>query len=1111
MASPPALFLNPGALVVRREHGEDENGDAVLEEFDNETPTAWPQSDPYWLLHAFSSEHHHPLYKRGLWRENEETRVHKFENDRWYLQYVHNTLAPRLGGLDPINNDWCTKNTRTVDFATNEILRELLHKRAREQEAEGGRVYHAWMSSDVHAAMVPARTGSGDRNPLLAAPVCLLDGSNMFYTNDATEWTAGSSMINGSGTFNPAPDKRYQKEDGTWDDATNITGFDRYFDFKNSPGDKLAMYLQCRTEARRFFLNNLHGDVEIEARYDSSDANFELAETKKEHYIFERGWTSADYATGVVKAKMHAHLIPVHDGLEALKRLDGGAVHKRLIDGVLDQQSGDAPAGPVVIMLNEKSYNNFCNKASTLKADLNMVQRRVDHGGPNPPDLNELRYERDPWGTVRKVFFNARDKAGKSLYYRVLETTECFHKWQHPVIFAINDEYTVDVAKPENNRDVGGNHVVHQKNPKRGLFVFHQDTPKEPPLDSHVDNRPEYHDLKGIWTRTAFCEKLLSSNVHANKEWDDALLSRVRDRLDRLGMSVHSISDDRDVYKTDHPLLPTERCPEECVYPVGYPQTWDARLRNYELAQMAESERSQKTGSLSEAAQRARQEKGGPAKVTTQDRGNLFVPLGDNMDKVFDFMTILSQRMSRRGPPSGNPDGINGGVGLENAELKVRPYFTGVVRALQGDEVNTYPWTPYVGDYLVKENLGRFYLYDGITTVSDFVTWAGKSGPSHAGYPGAVSRPFPALQTVGDPGHGSVGTLSLDANSVLRGNVMRDTFVNNGLVSNFKQVPDPCKPRAARPAAQAATDQTDRAAADPRLGERWVMEHRRHLLLLLRDLAIVAEKLRDAQPDEDAKQALNNFANTARVAADAHAAVLKGEALAERDMACDANARTTGTQALRQRYKEEQLAKTRRMHVLDKMRSVLDRNRYDSMVETRQTAIINTVYDATSNPEGMFLKVSASDWDVVYRMYYKMCSRHKRWSLPYKQVDLAAKNSVQIFPLQESPDTPDWYVLIRNWFGVYAFVTQRLPATARYLFEEDSLEGWVGHAQEALGGEDWQTSPDGTTVSMNAYVETLTDKVHAWRQENVTVAWRLGGGNPYAVTGADNKSAYLFA
>ena len=1101
MASPPALFLNPGALVVRRERGEDEDGDAALEEFDNETPTAWPQSDPYWLLHAFSNAHHHPVYKRGLWYNDEETRVHKFENDRCYLQYLHTVLQP--GGLTPMNDDWCTENVHTVDFATDEILRELLYKRAREQEAEGGgAVYQAWSSTDVHGAMVPGRMGSGDKNPLLAAPVCLLDGSNMFYTNDATEWTARSSMINGSGTFNPAPESRYQKEDGTWDFATNITGFDRYFDFKHNPGEKLAMYLQRRTEARRFFLSHLHGDVDMEVLKPSKD-DLAIAEVKKEHYIFERGWTQ-DPVTRAKRSKMHAHLIPVHRDLAELKKLDDGEVHKRLIDGVLKQQSEHAPAGPVVIMLNEKSYNNFCNKSSKLQADLNMVQRQLDHTGPNPPDLNELRYEKDPTGTVRKVFFNARDKKGKSLYYRVLEATECFHKWQHPVIFAINDEYTVDAAKPENNRDVGGNHVVHQKDPKRGLFVFHESTPTQPSLDSRVEHRPEYHDLDGNVTRTAFCEKRLSSNVHANKEWDDALLSRVRDRLDKLGMSVHSISDDRDVYKTDHPLLPPERCADECMYPVGHSPTWNDRLKYYEAQKMKTSERSKEAKSLSEAAQRARLEKGSAVPVTMLNRGDLLVPRGDNMDKVFDFMTILSQRMSRRGPPRRVRDATHGGVGLQNELLKVRPYFTGVVRALQGEQVNTYPWTPYVGDYLVKQNLGKVKLYDANETVSHFVTWAEGGAPGREKRPGAVHGTFPRLPTGGDPGPHHGAAVPLDPDSVLRGNVMRDTLVPSSVVSEFGVRGDPCNPRVEESRAGTETDEP----ADPRLGERWVMEHRRHLLLLLRDLAIVAEKLRDTLPNPDAKQALNNFAKNARVAADKHATLLKNEAMDERNVACNPDA----THALRRRYKEEQLAKTRRMHVLDKMRSVLDRDVYNRTVETRQTAIINTVHDPAYNPDGMFLKVSASDWDVVYRMYYKMCVRHERAPLPYAHVNLATKSGSKVFPLQERRDTPMWYVLIRNWFGVYAFVTQRMPAAQRFLFEEDSPDGgWPRFAQAALDNVDWRTLPGGATVTYLNLVETLTERVRVWRENNNVAAQQLGGGDPYAVTGADNQDTYLFA
>ena len=1102
MASPPALFLNPGALVVRREHGEDEDGDAALEAFDNEAPTAWPQSDPYWLLHAFSNDHHHPVYKRGLWDNDAETRVHKFENDRLYLQYLHTVLKP--GGLAPMNDDWCTHNRHTVDFATDEILRELLYKRAHEQQRPGdtGPVYEAWRADDVYGAMLDERVGNGDTNPLLAAPVCLLDGSNMFYTNDATEWTSQSSMIYGS-TFNPAPKRRYQKLDGSWTDAENITGFDRYFDFKQNPGEKLAMYLQRRTEARHFFLSHLHGEVEIQARQPSGE-DYALAETKKEHYIFERGWTAPDPTTGLRRCKMYAHLMPVHDGLAALETLDNGAVHKRLIEGVLSQRSEHAPAGPVVIMLNEKSYNNLCNKASTLQADLDMVQQRLAAGA----DLNELRYERGAGGRIQKVFFNARDKQGKSLFYRVLEATECFHKWQHPVIFAINDEYAVDVAKPNNNRDVGGNHVVHQKNTKRGLFVFHDNTPTQPSLDSHAEHRDHYHNLNGTSTRTAFCDKILSSNVHANKEWDDALLSRVRDRLDKLGMSVHLISDDRDVYKTDHPFLPLERCDDECMYPVAHSPTWNERLVRYEWQKLKPSERSKEAKPLSEAAKRAREEKGSAVPAQVSDRGDLLVPLGDNMDKVFDFMTILSQRMSRRGPPSGVLDGIHGGVGLQNALLKVRPYFTGVVRALQGERVRTYPWTPYVGEYLVKQNSGRVRVNDEDETVSDFVTWSEMGDlVSAEKRPGAVHGPFPRLPTGRDPGPGPGDAGPLDPESVLRGNVMRDTIVGQGTVSEFGVKGHPCAPRLEESRAGTVTDEP----ADPRLGERWVMEHRRHLLLLLRDLAIVAEKLRDAEPTQDAKQALNNFANTARVAANAHAAVLKGEALVERNAACNVDATDEGAQKLRQRYREEQLAKTRRMHVLDKMRSVLDRNRYDSTVETRRTAIINTVYDPASNPNGMFLKVEASDWDVAYRMYYKMCVRLKREPLPYEHVDLAAKSGSKVFPLVQGHDTPMWYVLIRNWFGVYAFVTQRMPAAQQCLFEEDSRDGWPRFAKAALGNVNWLALPGGATVTGLNLVETLTERVREWRENNRDEAQWLGGGDPYAVAGDDNRDTYLFA
>lgn len=1028
MASPPALFLNPGALVVRRADSGgasdvDDDGEedlSTLEEFDNEEATGWPQHDPYVLLHTFTKKHHFAIRETtGALAGIEEPRIFKFENDRVYLNYLRTNLQPQVGFDAKPTNDWCTFNKSTVRFATDQILKELLYSSLSYVEA--------LRMSDTRTDMFQEVLDDPNHHGLQKRPVYLLDGSNMFHTQDANRYSWDAEEQSDEGTFNPHPSSTYENAAGARAHGSDVTGFERYFDFDEDPGQKIAMYLKRRTEARDFFLHLLRRKPTMTKGEDGiSDLDFQVAQ---EHYIFKRASKETPDST-----EMRQHFKEVSRLLRQLERDEEDEkfkVYARLKAGVLDQSSKDAPSGPVVIVINEKSYNNIVNKFSKTDADKKLV---VDDGEDN----GELRRDvcrgarRVTPDDVTKVYFNTRDKQGKSLFYRVLETTAGLHKWEHPVVFSINDETEVSAEDGNvSNRDIGGNHSQHyrQGDTKVGRFVFHYNTPENP---SEFQNR-EYFLQHLITTRddgshhrrAAVAGKFVTEALHSNKEWDDTLLSRVRDGLDRLGISAHSISNDKNVYKTDHPCLPNERCDDECLYPVSYDSEWRESLRQYRVRHKLPAEMRGENCNLQ------------GEKVQIGNR-TVVVPHSDDCDRVFDFMTILSQRMSRRtltfnkNPPDEGEGGVDG---LRNFPLMVHPYFTGVIRALQAEEVKTYPWTPYYGSYCVSKNTGRLRVKgrDGARamTVADFVEYARRE----AGTYGAVTfREYPDRRRA-EP------KPELSGNSVLRGNIMRDEIVKKrGLVVDFDKSDDACKP-----------DAPTYQGADARKGVRWVMEHRRHLLLFLRDLASSAEAIaNDADLLDTTKTTLNDLAAAARSAANDHAVELKIMAMDERALHCDVGG------SLRSAYVKQQREKHRRMRVLDRMRSTFDKGKFYADVERSKTdAEVNDV-----SPRGMIRLTPNMSWNFVFRMYHSMCERHAVPDAdrhPFEPGDFLSRlATVTEMPITETStysdgsqvNAPLWYRDLRNWFAVYVFALARsglarVEPTKTFLFEEDDIEtGW---------------------------------------------------------------------
>ena len=1103
MASPPALFLNTGALVVRRADSggasdADDDGEedlSTLEEFDNEEATGWPQHDPYVLLHTFTRQHHFPICKRsGDLAGVEESRIFKFENDRVYLNYLRTKLEPQVGFDAGPTNDWCTFNKSTVRFATDQILKELLYSSLPYTEA--------LRMSDARTDMFREVLESPNHHGLQKRPVYLLDGSNMFHTQDANRWTRRAvEQSEGQDTFNPDPEETYENAEGDEARGSDVTGFERYFDFDEDPGQKIAMYLKRRTEAREFFLHLLRREPTMTKGEDTSNIDFQVAQ---EHYIFERASEETPDST-----TMKPHFKEVRRLLLELEQdeLDKKfKVYDRLKKSVLDQSSEDAPSGPVVIVINEKSYNNIVNKFSQTEADKQLV---VDDHARN----SELRRDvcrgarRVTPNDVTKVYFNTRDKQGKSLFYRVLETTAGLHKWEHPVVFSINDETEVSAEVGNvSNRDIGGNHSQHyqQGGEKVGRFVFHHSTPENPSEFQNRDyntrhsvkvgNEPRYQ------RRTAIAGKFVTQALHSNKEWDDTLLSRVRDGLDRLGISAHSISNDKNVYKTDHPCLPKERCDDECLYPVSYDSKWRESLAEYRV----------RHGLTDEMPGENREPQG--EKVQIGDR-TVVVPKSDDCDRVFDFMTILSQRMSRRTLTfRQNPDdeGVGGVYGLRNFRLMVHPYFTGVIRALQAEEVKTYPWTPYYSKYCVSKNTGRltFNGEDGNQDmkVADFVTyakdsWGGEGGVDLVMYADVRGSPIPCGALPLKP--------ELDKESVLRGDVMRNEIVGRrNLVVDFDKSNDACKP-----------DAPTYQGADARKGVRWAMEHRRHLLLFLRDLASSAEAIAN---DEDllsgTQDTLTQLADAARSAADTHAGELKAIAMTERTLYCGTHG------VLRSDYVEQQREKHRRMRVLDKMRSTFDKSEFDAAVERPGTDGINN-----DSPAGMIRRTAENSWNFVFRMYHDMCERHAVPDAarhPFESGDaLPMLATVTEMPITATSmyrgggrvNAPPWYRDLRNWFAVYVFALarsglRRVEDAKTFLFEEDDIEtGWpsflgiVWPADRSLRG-----CIDAATAAVQRH---YAQNGEVWRHNPVVITRGWGQTEAQGITPASRLAAdtYRFA
>ena len=1111
MASPPALFLSPSALVVRRADssgggsGVDDDGDedlSTLEEFDNEEATGWPQHDPYLLLHTFTRQHQFPICKRsGPLLGIEESRISKFENGRVYLNYLRTKLQPQATFARGLTDDWCTFNKSTVRFATDQILKELLYSYLSNVEAR--RV------NDAKVDLFQEVFDRPDHYGLRKRPVYLLDGSNMFHTQDANRWTPGAVEQSRQDTFNPIPSGMYTNAEDEEMPGSDVTGFQRYFDFDEDPGQKIAMYLKRRTEARKFFLHLLRSKPTMTKGEDGiNDLKFQVAQ---EHYIFERAGKETPDST-----KMRSHFAKVRELLlklledEQEEKDENYTVYPRLKASVLDQSSKDAPSGPVVIVINEKSYNNIVNKFSQTDADKRLV---INDDGDN----NELRRDVNRGaargaspvtpGNIRKVYFNTRDKQGKSLFYRVLETTAGLHKWKHPVVFSINDETEVSAQRGNvSNRDIGGNHSQHyeQGDTKVGRFVFHHSTPENPSEFQSGGYYTTRHDVSTggggrFQRRTAIADKFVTQALHSNKEWDDTLLSRVRDGLDRLGISAHSISNDKNVYKTDHPCLPNERCDDECLYPVAYDSKWRESLGEYHVQNQLTYEMPRET----------REPQG--EEVQIGDR-TVVVPQSDDCDRAFDFMTILSQRMSRRtltfsqNPPDA---GIGGVDGLRNYDLMVHPYFTGVIRALQAQEVKTYPWTPYYSEYCVGKNTGRLTIINEKgkqerMTVADFVkhakTWRSLDG-------GASFPEYPDVNGTAGPCDTPKPELSED--SVLRGDVMRNEIVGKGLVVKFDKSDDPCKPGA-----------PTYRGADARKGVRWVMEHRRHLLLFLRDLASSAEAIaEDGELLPETQETLKELAEAARSAADTHAGELKTMAMDERALYCGMGG------ALRSDYVKQQREKHRRMRVLDKMRSTFDRRQFDANVEKLKTDAVNNNYNDT--PRGMIRQTAENGWNFVFRMYHGMCERHAVPDVERHQFgqgdDLSKLATVTAMPITETStyssgvlvNAPRWYRDLRNWFAVYVFVHRRLnsadPANT-FLFEEDDIEtGWP-----SLLGIVWpgdrrlRTCIDAATAAVQ---EAHVVKGQVWRHNPVERTPRPGQDEAQGITPASRLAAdtYRFA
>jgi len=498
-------------------------------------PTGRPKSDPgHELVEPYRSERRPTdLADRGenrqgcrdrAWQTADSQRRNPGANDyrprniyRWEPDRVY-TKAMRARGIAlpyqvPSDFDDVGGQVRPPNTSAEALVRYVL-------EAIGASPLTAAASR-----MMPPDFVSGLPNDVPFPKIYLVDGSNVFHTNVYNER----------------------------EKAINRVSY-----FANNPEHVIASYFRRRTLVRNaFFHMSKYGEQPLPPETPGTPQWTQWQDTGARP-------SNQNLAMSAYRTQIRSKIADVLDDTRPHDMVFG-------LDGFLEDPVTRQPIlafhAPVILLFNEKSYNQLIDSAiSKHHWDLNNAYAYREWGytisppgGPGDKCDARKKYYNASAGQ-QGVFNVPRDSKGVSMFYRVLEATAVMHNWTHPVIFLPIQAEQKTAAHSEGDRSTPA---------ERAKIVKYEQGDLD---DGFYSRRSEVDDRETLNNKSDMkkpqeskCEFRLPHRYDPNRktgttlshgwcEWDDCILSRMRDHLDELGFSVDCISADTNVYKTDAPF-----------------------------------------------------------------------------------------------------------------------------------------------------------------------------------------------------------------------------------------------------------------------------------------------------------------------------------------------------------------------------------------------------------------------------------------------------------------------------------------------------------------------------------------------------------------------------
>lgn len=341
------------------------------------------------------------------------------------------------------------------------------------------------------------------------------------------------------------------------DNSDNVKAINRVSYFPNNPEKSIAHYFRRRTLTRNaFFHMSKYGEQQTTQNgggptqwRDLNPAPTAASTKLLSEYRVNIRSTIADVLNG--------------DNADEMRIGLDGFVENRVADQEHSEPSLTMQA-PVIIVFNEKSYHLLVDStAAHTDWDIHNAEQYRSWGFTvSPPGFENDRCpagKRFDRAARQSIFHMPRDDKGVSMFYRVLEATAVMHNWTYPVVFVPIHAEQQTAAKARDDARYGNQRAKLIKYEQRDL-LGHSSARK-----LRVDDRETSNDKAILRDNESKCEFLLPSRdsnavkegtslSHGWCEWDDCIISRMRDHLDELGFSVDCISSDTNLYKTDAPF-----------------------------------------------------------------------------------------------------------------------------------------------------------------------------------------------------------------------------------------------------------------------------------------------------------------------------------------------------------------------------------------------------------------------------------------------------------------------------------------------------------------------------------------------------------------------------